>query len=1356
MARSAARQVCQSDYQFVSNWPTIADYSRLLQDQRQALLDERLTRATIEKDERGNARLICGTDAVVCRATLPEGRDVALRLLTKPSDGRCQHYETIAGYLRRHELPSCLVPFEYVREGIRDTTGKPRPLVLMDWVHGETLFDWVRSRCDRHRDGDAELESLAEAWLELTKELADARIAHGDLDHTNVLVTPAGKLKLVDYDCLCVPGLAGMPNPETGSEPYQHPQRNADTRLSLSLDNFASLVIYAALRALAADPELWHRYVEPSDQRTLLFRHSDFQSPESSPLLKDLRSGNDPHGSLMQALIHEVISCYQGDLADVPTLSDVLAITSIRKSFEEGNYRDFVTTWDAHTSVLVARKDLADLHSVVLQWRQAIQEIDQLERGLDDPRVTFRQLDSLWQNIQRQGAHPELDARRKMFEQHVQRREAWERVARLLANPARDEAYDRELEAAWDDRLFAGWRLAERGREQLQQSRQRLEVLQHLHALSNRAESQPVPDFKHKILQVAQTLPDGYRFRERERVEQAVRRCEAIEDLLQAIRRGDTREVVSAWNSVKQFAALGEGMEQWLRHELLRSGALSPPSASAGLRPAGPRRVTVGWEWPRTRFANECVVSVCRAKSEESARAGQGRIVSRHRVSRRKFDAHGRRVTLAASPGCFVLVTALIDLGFETFESKPLVLGVGVKQAGQTLGFPTETARPQTGRRWFRPDDTDERADDAPAATITGAGGGPRLDENVQFTVSRPQTIQPQKYYTVLAFAHLSKKPPDAGDDVPDPVQEVVRQTETLLGPRAKSYRHSTEDTKHAVPRGDYITFLPSIEGVEFDPPSQTVRWNDILRRTEFQMCASVELDGRRAIGQMSVLLGSTLLAEITLNIEVNSAYQAAEELPPVETSARPYRKIFASYSRRDFAIVDHFDRCVSVLGDEYLVDVKKLRSGEVWSAGLERLIREADVFQLFWSSSSMRSPFVRREWEYAISLRRENFVRPFFWETPRPEDPPELPPPDLDRLEFQRLPPEALRRARRDRPLLKRVLQGVLAATSRWTSRRKTVGNPKCLTPPAPRDAAQDQPAAAAPDTSRRRTTHLTFPMLGPPGSGKTSWMAMFNHTVMRGAYPEDLPVARIRTEAVARIDAITDSILHERTPPPSDERPPADRQSLDEFSFSLDVLARRSWLRRARSARAEFVDLPGGHELADTAELVELYRQADGVLYFLDPTQEAKSQAAALTQWCADLRTLYRVKPGRSLPVPLAVCVSKLDMLVSHLSPERHQAVNKFYRDLQELTCPRGDISQEVIEARSELVASLLEKIIWPDWHIQRLLADQFGRRLKFFPISNVGFHEPGIADLRQRTLDPFGIFEPCLWLLRENAVR
>lgn len=280
------------------------------------------------------------------------------------------------------------------------------------------------------------------------------------------------------------------------------------------------------------------------------------------------------------------------------------------------------------------------------------------------------------------------------------------------------------------------------------------------------------------------------------------------------------------------------------------------------------------------------------------------------------------------------------------------------------------------------------------------------LDENVQFTVYRPKAILPQKWYSLLAFAHLSEKREDAPEDEPDPVAEVRQQAQRILGKQAADYQNLTQDTLQAIPREGVITFVPTMPGIEFNPPSRSFVWEESVHREDFRLRAeSRKHVGRVLKGRLSVFLGSILLADIPLSMRVDNQVSTRPGKSLEETHARPYRKIFASYSHRDIEVVEQFERFAEALGDRYLRDVRYLRSGEMWNEKLEEMIVEADIFQLFWSSNSMHSPFVRQEWEYALSLQRPNFIRPTYWEEPLPTQwEKRLPPEELMRLHFQRI----------------------------------------------------------------------------------------------------------------------------------------------------------------------------------------------------------------------------------------------------------------------------------------------------------------------------------------------------------------
>ncbi len=301
-------------------WPLASHFSTIVQNPRVAFRDPQLQGCTIERNALHQPRVWSGQFAVVYKGTDPAGKTWALRAFTTESRDRREHYDCISEHLRARKL-RCLVDFEYRDAAIRSAgDGKWYPLITMDWVEGLTLFAWIGTKC-RAGKGPS-LEKAVRHWLNAVNELSEAGIAHGDLQHANVLVTPQGRLKLVDYDGLCVPALFGRRNREIGIPPYQHPERNETTLLSPQLDNFSALVIYVALRALAADTTLWARYVEQPGYDKLLFRSEDFREPDESPLVRELLASPDRG---VRKVAKQLFAFAVGRLDAVPPLVPLVA-----------------------------------------------------------------------------------------------------------------------------------------------------------------------------------------------------------------------------------------------------------------------------------------------------------------------------------------------------------------------------------------------------------------------------------------------------------------------------------------------------------------------------------------------------------------------------------------------------------------------------------------------------------------------------------------------------------------------------------------------------------------------------------------------------------------------------------------------------------------------------------------------------------------------------------------------------------------------------------------------------------------------------------------------------------------------
>jgi hypothetical protein len=208
------------------------------------------------------------------------------------------------------------------------------------------------------------------------------------------------------------------------------------------------------------------------------------------------------------------------------------------------------------------------------------------------------------------------------------------------------------------------------------------------------------------------------------------------------------------------------------------------------------------------------------------------------------------------------------------------------------------------------------------------APNAPVLDENVQFTVHGPREIRSQTWYPLLVFAHLSG--PRSGDPMaPDPVEEMRRQAARILDDRAADYKAVTQNAAEAVPREGMLTLVPAVDGVEFNPPQRSFRWEQDLHREEFQFRAVRGSTPWTARGRLTVFLGRIVVADVVLAIHVSDAAVDAAAVPPTQAmTGQLYQRIFASYSRTDTHLVEEFERFVETLGHRYLRDVSVIRYG--------------------------------------------------------------------------------------------------------------------------------------------------------------------------------------------------------------------------------------------------------------------------------------------------------------------------------------------------------------------------------------------------------------------------------------------
>jgi WD40 repeat protein len=300
-------------------WPLSQDYNEAVQDPQHSFADPGLRAGEPAVNALGLPLPRSGNFADVYEVRSPDGSRWAVKCFTREVAGLRERYAEISRQLQQAKLPFT-VDFTYLEQGIR-VLGRWYPVLKMHWVEGLLLNNFVRDNLKQ----PALLDALGQIWVRMARRLREAGIAHADLQHGNVILVPGSRasalaLKLIDYDGMFVPGLAGKKSGEVGHPAYQHPQRLRQGTYCPELDHVPLLAIACALRCLAAGGKaLWDRY---DNGDNLLFREADLRQPGQSVLFKELWTLPD---AAAHDLVGRLLLALQGSLEKVPPLEKFVA-----------------------------------------------------------------------------------------------------------------------------------------------------------------------------------------------------------------------------------------------------------------------------------------------------------------------------------------------------------------------------------------------------------------------------------------------------------------------------------------------------------------------------------------------------------------------------------------------------------------------------------------------------------------------------------------------------------------------------------------------------------------------------------------------------------------------------------------------------------------------------------------------------------------------------------------------------------------------------------------------------------------------------------------------------------------------
>ncbi len=201
------------------------------------------------------------------------------------------------------------------------------PVIAMEWIDGPTLIEAV-DRAARQREQRV-LTALANSWLRAVAASREVEFSHGALTGQNVMIDLERGPVFVDYDTAWWPGAISVSKQKPPAA-YAHPRGVASA--PERRDDFAALLIFVSLRALAIDPALRDEFGDPPARidGAMLFTAADLAAPGKSDVFERLRHLDDEEFQSLLGILRE--AC-QSPVDAVPPIDD--AWQAARAAIEE-------------------------------------------------------------------------------------------------------------------------------------------------------------------------------------------------------------------------------------------------------------------------------------------------------------------------------------------------------------------------------------------------------------------------------------------------------------------------------------------------------------------------------------------------------------------------------------------------------------------------------------------------------------------------------------------------------------------------------------------------------------------------------------------------------------------------------------------------------------------------------------------------------------------------------------------------------------------------------------------------------------------------------------------------------------
>ena len=113
------------------------------------------------------------------------------------------------------------------------------------------------------------------------------------------------------------------------------------------------------------------------------------------------------------------------------------------------------------------------------------------------------------------------------------------------------------------------------------------------------------------------------------------------------------------------------------------------------------------------------------------------------------------------------------------------------------------------------------------------------MDNDVRFTVYRPQALSPGVWASLLVFAHKTDLVLQPGQAPADPVRQVEDMARAHFGD--VPVRRASEDSHSGIFRGAWLRVVTDLPGIRCDPEAAEFHWQEPVHQVVFRLLAGPE-----------------------------------------------------------------------------------------------------------------------------------------------------------------------------------------------------------------------------------------------------------------------------------------------------------------------------------------------------------------------------------------------------------------------------------------------------------------------------------------------------------------------------------